>query len=163
MTPTFFREPRSLYSMNRLEAKNNEKLIQTELKEFLPALALKLSPLKYIQDEIAETILKAFDLNRRELNGKFQNKIVKYIIVNRIVEQPHWFYKDYINSLLLAGMCPILSLWLLLKQVYIWPGVNNLQQRRVLKVGLQHARSNKTRSNKTGGGTIWVGEKMYHI
>ena len=114
-------------------------------------------------------MLEAFDLNRPDLNVKFQNKTVKYIIINRIVEQPHWFYKDYINNFLLAGMRPILALRLLLKQVYIRPGVNNLQQRRVLNVGLQHVWSNKTRSNKTrsdktrldktGGGTIWMGGK----
>jgi len=124
--------------------------------------------MKYIQDEIVQPMLKAFDLNRQELNEKFQNKIVKYIIIIQIVEQLHWFYKDYINNLLLAGMRPILGLRLLLKQVYIWPGVNNLQQRRVLKVGLQHSRSNKTRSNKTrsnetGGDTIWVGGKNVPI
>ena len=55
-------------------------------------------------------------------------------------------------------MRPIHALRLLLKQVYSWPGVNIIQQQRVLTVGLKHARSTRSNrsNNNTDGGTIWV-------
>jgi len=118
------------------------------------------SPLEFIQDKIVTPMLTAFGLNREELEGTFQNKTVKYIILNQIVEQLHWFYKDLITGLLLAGMRPLLAVRLLLKQDYYWPGVNTTQQQRVLKVGLTHSRSYK-KSNNTGNGGYQCIHCMY--
>ena len=80
MASTNFRDPRSLYSLDGREAKNFDKLIKTKLQQYLPALAKMPSPLKYIQMVIVEPMLEAFDMNRPELDNKFQNKTVKYII-----------------------------------------------------------------------------------
>ena len=82
MESTNFRDPKSLYCLEGLEAKKVDKLIKTTLHKYLPALAKKHSPLKYIHDVIVEPMLEAFNLNRPELNVKFQNKTVKYIIFN---------------------------------------------------------------------------------
>ena len=71
-----------MYSLDGREAKDVDKFIKTKLQQYPPVLAKIPSPLKYIQTVIVEPMLEAFDLNRPELNVKFQNKTVKYIIFN---------------------------------------------------------------------------------
>ena len=70
LTPTFFRDPRSLYETDGLEAKKINALI-CELKDLLPFLADMDSPLKFIQERIVTPMLTAFGLNREELEHTF--------------------------------------------------------------------------------------------
>ena len=92
--------------------------------------------MKYIHNEIVPIMLEEFNLNQI---GK---GVDKYFVLNRIVEQPHWFYKDYIKQLLLAGIRPLIPFRLALQQVYLLDGVTVEQHKRLLEVGLQHAKSN---------------------
>jgi len=94
MQSTSYRDPKSLHRLDGLEVKKVDTLIKTVLKPFLPALAKMNSPSEYVQRVVVEPSLAGFGLNRTELNFSFHNKIIKYIILNRIVESLHWYFKD---------------------------------------------------------------------
>ena len=92
--------------------------------------------MKYIRNEIVPIMLEEFNLNQI---GK---GLDKYFVLNRIVEQPHWFNKDYIKQLELAGLRPIILFRLAIQKIYLLDGVTMKQYKRLLEVGLQHAKSN---------------------
>ena len=151
-TMTVFRHPNSLYS-NSDEAKAVNRLIKGDLRQYLPYLAAKADPMDYIRSEIVPVMLEEFNLNQIGAG------VDKYFVLNRLVEQPHWFYKDYIKELDLAGMRPIIPFRLALQQVYLMDGVTMEQHKRLLVVGLQHAKSN-TRRDK---GYVHIGQTKIRL
>ena len=149
-TMTVFRHPNSLYS-NSDEAKAVNRLIKGDLRQYLPYLAAKADPMDYIRSEIVPVMLEEFNLNQIGAG------VDKYFVLNRLVEQPHWFYKDYIKQLELAGLRPLIPFRLALQQVYLLDGVTVEQHKQLLRVGLQHAKSN-TGKNK---GYVVYGKKKF--
>ena len=107
-----------------------------DLRQYLPHLAATTDPMVYIRNEIVPVMLEEFNLNQ------IGEGVDKYFVLNRLVEQPHWFYKDYIKQLELAGLRPIIPFRLALQQKYLLDGVTVEQHKKLLQVGLQHAKSN---------------------
>ena len=120
-------------------------MIREELKEFLPHLASTNDPLRHIQKNIVPVMIVIFELEQ------VGTGVVKYLVLNGTLELTHWFFKDWIKNvgLLLASMRPLLTLRLMLKQVCLWEGVSDEQQRRVIKVGMQHE-------------AFWLSEHAHH-
>ena len=147
---TTFRRPDSLFSDSK-ESKKIDKLIHGDLKSFLPKLAAMIDPMDYIRTAIVPVMLEEFNLNQ------IGEGVDKYFVLNRLVEQPHWFYKDYIKHLELAGLRPVIVFRLAMKQKYLLDGVTVAQHKKLLRVGLQHAKSN-TGKNK---GYVVYGKKKF--
>ena len=134
-TTTVFGHPNSLFSDSD-EARTVNLLIKGDLCQYLPNLAAEADPMFYIRNEIVPVMLEEFNLNQ------IGEGVDKYFVLNRLAEQPHWFYKDYIKQLELAGLRPIIIFRLALQQKFFLNGVTMEQHKRLLEVGLQHAKSN---------------------
>ena len=84
------------------------KLIWEELTKELPKLSQLPDPIKYINTTIVPILFDCFQLKSLAFMK------VLSIRFYQIIENPHWFFKDWVVELQMAGMRHLLAVYMIL-------------------------------------------------